>query len=113
MLADKDSDISPQRRPSTGLGTLSLSMGRRAEYAEEVLFAQSGDDDWAKTYSSNLSNVFVCRRLPTNNKFNSLRPLRLCGNILEGILSVSICVNLQLIVFDSLVICAFLFPFRG
>ncbi len=32
------------------------------------LFAQSGDCDWAKTYSSNLSNVFVCRRLPTNKK---------------------------------------------
>ncbi len=39
---------------------------RDAEYAEQIPFAQSGDDDWAKAYSSNLSNVFVCRRLPTN-----------------------------------------------
>jgi len=41
---------------------------RDAEYAEEIPFAQSGDDDWAKTYSSNLRNIFVCRRLPTNKK---------------------------------------------
>ncbi len=39
---------------------------RDAEYAEEIPFAQSGDDDWAKTYGSNLRNVFVCCRLPTN-----------------------------------------------
>ena len=49
---------------------------RDAKYAEEIPFAQSGDDDWAKTFSSNLRNVFVCRRLPTNKKVNSLRPLR-------------------------------------
>jgi hypothetical protein len=41
---------------------------RDAEYAEEIPFAQSGDDDWAKSYNSDLSNVFVCRRLPTNKK---------------------------------------------
>ncbi len=39
---------------------------RDAEYAKKSLLAQSGDDDWAKTSSSNLKNVFVCRRLPTN-----------------------------------------------
>jgi hypothetical protein len=42
--------------------------GRTTEYAEEIPFAQSGDDDWAKTYNSNLRNVFVCRRLPTNKR---------------------------------------------
>jgi len=41
-------------------------MGRRAKYAEEIRFAQSGDDDWAKGFSLKLSNVFVCRRFPTN-----------------------------------------------
>ena len=41
---------------------------RDAEYAEGRIIAQSGDDDWAKAYNSNLSNVFVCRRLPTNKK---------------------------------------------
>ncbi len=41
---------------------------RDAEYAKGRIFAQSGDDDWAKTFSSNLRNVFVCRRLPTNKK---------------------------------------------
>ncbi len=77
---------------------------RGAEYAEEIPFAQSGDDDWAKTYSSNLSNVFVCRRLPTN-KYLIL--CALCGStllttlspskgasaviFLKGFLSVSIC----------------------
>jgi len=47
-----------------------------AEYAEEIPFAQSGDDDWAKTYSSNLRNVFVFRRLPTNK---NLILYALCG----------------------------------
>ncbi len=73
--------------------------GRDAEYAEEIPFAQSGDDDWAKTYSSDLKNVFVCRRLPTNKK------LILCASavkFLKGFLSVSICVNLRLIAFDAL-----------
>jgi len=37
-----------------------------AEYTEEIPFAQSGDDDWTKTYGSNLRNVFVCRRFPAN-----------------------------------------------
>jgi len=67
---------------------------RDAEYAEQIPFAQSGDDEWAKAYSSNLSNVFVCRRLPTNKN------LILCASaviFLKGFLSVSICVNLQLI----------------
>ncbi len=49
---------------------------RDAEHAEEIPFAQLGDDDWAKTYSSNLKNVFVCRRLPTNKK---LSLCALCG----------------------------------
>jgi len=86
-----------------------------AEYAEEIPFAQSGDDDWAKSSSSNLSNVFVCRRLPTNKK---LILCALCGStllttlspskgasaviFLKGFLSVSICVNLRLIEFDAL-----------
>ncbi len=61
---------------------------RDAEYAEEIPFAQSGDDDWAKTYSSNLSNVFVCRRLPTN----ILCALFASAVIfLKGFLPVSIC----------------------
>ncbi len=61
---------------------------RVAEYAKQIPFAQSGDDDWAKAYSSNLSNVFVCRRLPTNKK------LILCASaviFLKGFLPVSIC----------------------
>jgi len=62
---------------------------RDAEFAEEIPFAQSGDDDWAKAYSSNLSNVFVCRRLPTNKK---LVLCALCGNILKGLF---FCVHLR------------------
>ncbi len=85
-----------------------------AEYAEEIPFAQSGDDDWAKTYSSNLRYVFVCRRLPTNKNLNLCA---LCGStllttlspskgasaviFLKGFLSVSICVNLRLKSGDS------------
>ncbi len=75
---------------------------RDAEYAEEIPFAQSGDDDWAKTFSSNLKNIFVCRRLPTNKK---LILCVLCVSaviFLKGFLSVSICVNLRLIAFDAL-----------
>ncbi len=75
---------------------------RDAEYAEEIPFAQSGDDDWAKTYSSDLKNVFVCRRLPTNK---NLILCALCASaviFLKGFLSVSICVNLRLIAFDAL-----------
>ena len=63
---------------------------RDAEYAEQIPFAQSGDDDWAKAYSSNLSNVFVCRRLPTNK---NLILCALCASaviFLKGFLSVSI-----------------------
>ena len=74
---------------------------RDAEYAEEIPFAQSGDDDWAKSYSSNLKNVFVCRRLPTNK---NLILCALCASaviFLKGILSVSICVNLRLIALDT------------
>ncbi len=51
---------------------------RDTEYAEQIPFAQSGDDDWAKAYSSNFSNVFVCRRLPTNKN------LILCGRLRES-----------------------------
>ncbi len=75
---------------------------RDAEYAEEIPFAQSGDDDWAKSYSSNLSNVFVCRRLPTNK---NLILCALCASaviFLKGFLSVSICVNRRLIAPNSL-----------
>jgi len=57
--------------------------------AEKIPFPQSGDGDWAKSYSSNLSNVFVCCRLPTNK---NLILCALCGNIPKGI---SICVNLR------------------
>jgi hypothetical protein len=81
---------------------------RDAEYAEQIPFAQSGDDDWAKAYSSNLSNVFVCRRLPTNK---NLILCALCASaviFLKGFLSVSICVNLRLIASDSLALCALL-----
>ncbi len=49
---------------------------RDAEYAEEIPFAQSGDDDWAKSYSSNLSHVFCLSSSPDKQKINSLRPLR-------------------------------------
>jgi len=79
---------------------------RDAEYAEEIPFAQSGDDDWAKNYSSNLRNVFVCRRLPTNKK---LILCALCASaviFLKGFLSVSICVSLRLIAFDALRLCS-------
>jgi len=62
---------------------------RDAEYAEEISFAQSGDDDWAKDYRPQSRDVFVCRRLPTNKKDRSLR---LCGNVLKGI---SFCVRLR------------------
>jgi len=75
---------------------------RDAEYAEKIPFAQSGDDDWAKPYSSKMKNVFVCRRLPTNKK---LILYALCASaviFLKGFLSVSICVNLRLIAFESL-----------
>ncbi len=75
---------------------------RDAEYAEEIPFAESGDDDWAKTYSSDLKNVFVCRCLPTNKK---LILCALCASaviFLKEFLSVSICVNLRLIAFDAL-----------
>ncbi len=78
---------------------------RDAEFAKEIPFAQSGDDDWAKAYSSNLSNVFVCCRLPTNKK---LILCALCASaviFLTGFLSVSICVNLRLI-------CSVLAPIR-
>ena len=59
---------------------------RDAEYAEQIPFAQSGDDDWAKAYSSNLSNVFVCRRLPTNK---NLILCALCGSTMLTTLSPS------------------------
>jgi len=85
IIADKDSDLHR----------------RDVEYAEEIPFAQSGDDDWAKPHSSNLRNVFVCRCLPTNK--NSIL-CALCASaviFLKGFLSVSICVNLRLIAFDA------------
>ncbi len=41
---------------------------RDAEYAEENPFCPIGRRRLGKTYSSNLSHVFVCRRLPTNKK---------------------------------------------
>ncbi len=69
---------------------------RDAEYAEEIHFAQSGDDDWAKSYSSNLRNVFVCRRLSTNKK---VILCALCASaviFLKGFLSVPIGENLRL-----------------
>ncbi len=63
---------------------------RDAEYAEQILFAQSGDDDWAKAYSSNLSNVFVCRRLPTNKKLVLCALCASAVKFLKGFFSVSI-----------------------
>ncbi len=72
---------------------------RGTEYAEETHFAQSGDDDWVKDYSSYLSNVLVCRRLPTNQK---LILCALCASaviFLKGFLSVAIGVNLRLVCF--------------
>jgi hypothetical protein len=68
---------------------------RDAEYAEEIPFAQSGDDDWANTFSSNLRNVLLSSS-PNKQK------LTLCGKFLKGFLSVSICVSLWLIAFDAL-----------
>ncbi len=90
-----------RRFPQTRIRTFHR---RDAEYAEVRLFAQSGDDDWAKTFSSNLRDVFVCRRLPTNKKVNSLRPLRLCGNILKGIssaYSASLRWNVRILICDN------------
>jgi len=88
---------------------------RDAEYAEEIPFAQSGDDDWAKTFSSDLSNVFVCRRLLTNKNLIlcALCPSTSSGSraqsrdasaviFIKGFLSLSICVNLRLVAFDAL-----------
>ncbi len=59
-----------------------------------------------KTSSSNLKNVFVCRRLPTNKK---LILCALCASaviFLKGFFSVPICENLWLIAFDALRLCA-------
>ncbi len=78
---------------------------RDAEYAEEIPFAQSGEDDWAKTFSSNLKNVFVCRRLPTNK---NLILCALCVSAVNKSSSALVCVNLRLI---CLVLSA-VFPWR-
>jgi len=72
---------------------------RDAKYAKEILLAQSGDDDWAIIYISNLSNVFVCRRLPTNKKLILCALCALCASavkFLKRFLSVPICVGLRL-----------------
>ncbi len=72
---------------------------RDAEYGKGRFFAQSGDNDWAKAYSSNLSNVFVCRRLPTNKK---LILCALCASAVIHSLSAIICVNQRLIAPNAL-----------
>jgi len=72
---------------------------RDAEYAKGRNFAQLGDDDWAKTYSSNLSNVFVCRSLPTNK---NLILCALCASAVNHSSSEIICVNRRLIAPNAL-----------
>jgi len=56
---------------------------RDAEYAEGRIFAQSGDDDWAKEllFKRGMFLFVVVSR--QTKKAISLRPLRLCGYILE------------------------------
>ncbi len=50
-------------------------MGRRAEYAKGRIFAQSGDDDWAKPAGPN-GDMFLFVVSPGKQKSHSLR---LCG----------------------------------
>jgi len=90
--------ILPQRRPSTGLGTLSLSKGRGRR---EFNFCLSGDDDKQKQ-SSNWSYKFLPnRRLPIGQKGFPQRTLRLCGEVSES-LSAIISENLRLKLFVNL-----------
>ena len=56
---------------------------RDAEYAEGRIFAQSGDDDWAKELLFRRGMfLFVVVSRQTKNAI-SLHPLRLCGYILK------------------------------
>ncbi len=80
---------------------------RDAEYAEEIPFAQSGDDDWAQLTALIWGMFFVCRRFPTNKK---LILCALCASaviFLSGFLSVSICVNLRESAVNFWVFCPF------
>jgi len=76
IIADKDSDISPQRR-----------RGRR-----ELIFCLSGDDDKqnnAQIRAGRFCPIVVYR---LDKKGFPQRTLRLCGNILKGS---SFCVHLR------------------
>ncbi len=56
---------------------------RDAEYAEGRFFAQSGDDDWAKQLHFRRGMFLFVVVSGQTKKTISLRPLRLCGYILE------------------------------
>jgi len=71
---------------------LQQSFSRQDAKAAKVRsFAQSGEDDWAKPKGFK-GDMFCLSSSPDKQKVNSLRPLRLCGDILKGI---SFCVNLR------------------
>jgi len=59
------------------IGLLLLSR-QDAKNAKVRIFAQSGEDDWAKPKGFK-GDVFCLSSSPDKQKFNSLRPLRLCG----------------------------------
>ncbi len=84
--------ISPQRRPSTGLGTLSLSKGKGRR---ELIFCLSGDDDKQKPFPIRFVSFcpIVVSRL--GKKGFPQRTLRLCGEISDS-LSARIGENLRL-----------------
>ena len=83
-------------------------MGRRAEYAEEILFAQSGDDDWAKdSVFRRAMFLFVVVSRQTKTEI-------LCASAVIHSFSAIICVNLRLKAPNALPYapCALLFPAR-
>ncbi len=59
---------------------------RDAEYAEGRIFAQSGDDDWAKELLFRRGMFLFVVVSRQTKKAISLRPLRLCGYILKEFL---------------------------
>jgi len=87
--------ILPQRRPSTGLGTLSLwfewphhpepADGSKGRGRRELTFCLSGDDDKQKHSSNYSRKVLPNRRLPIGQKGFPQRALRLCGEMSESV----------------------------
>jgi len=65
--------------------------------AEVRIFAQSGDDDWAKDLVFRKA-IFLFVVVSRQTKRNSLRPLRLCGESLSALIGV----NLRLIIPSAL-----------